>query len=92
LTLLVEPGGSAAIFWGWSCAALSLAGFVSVYAFDRVEGMRREPAVATVPEQLGRAGVVPFPDSAAPSEDAQNMENMVVEPLFSTEDGGRVSV
>jgi hypothetical protein len=35
LTLLVEPGHSDAILWGWVCGALSLAGFTSIYTWDK---------------------------------------------------------
>ena len=35
LTLLVEPGHSDAILWGWVCGSLSLAGFASIYVWDR---------------------------------------------------------
>ena len=35
LTLLVEPGHSDAILWGWVCGALSLAGFASIYMWDK---------------------------------------------------------
>jgi hypothetical protein len=81
LTLLVEPGHSDAILWGWVCGALSLAGFISIYMWDKFatkKGLAKKvkrPVASAAELVQSPAGSEPL-DGAPTSGRAAELEGM----------------
>jgi hypothetical protein len=81
LTLLFEPGHSDAILWGWVCGVLSLAGFTSIYMWDKFatkQGVAKKvkrPAASAVEPVQSPAGRWPREGPSA-SQSAAESEGM----------------